>query len=319
MQLHHDAKLGIALTQSQQNDGLEAFHFLGGELFTTQTLLINSVCLRYGIVPERNIVKAMVRCLAAALMEVLQARNQCVQQVLHGGKALLTNRRSQKRQIFLPAILMDIHCAVGAVRGADHHFNGLVSSNFFMPLQGVDGVISSTDKGNICLADQTSCTHLGVIAQHIVALIPNALGTLGGEGLSNTEELLQFQMAPVVHGIADGHLQCFHKLHKTLEIGLGAGNIILRGSVGAHYSPLIVVTGEAAVGLQTSQPNLRQVFKTAILINLSGIQMAVVVHQRQLFCVIVEQMPCGRGFQKEILIHKCLHNRAPLHIFLILL
>ena len=80
-----------------------------------------------------------------------------------------------------------------------------------------------------------------------------------------------------------------------------------------------MVAGKGAVGLQATQPNLCQVFKAAILIDLLGIQVAVLVHQRQLFGIIVEQMLCGCGFQQEILIHERFHMIAPLYNFLILL
>ena len=319
MQLHDDAQSCIGLAQHLQDHGLEAFDFLSGELFALQALLVNSVSLLYGVVLEGNVVQTVVGSLTATGMEVLQTLNQGIQNVLHGGKALLANGSSQLSQIFLPTGLVDVHSLVGAVGGANHHFDGLVGSDLLVPLQRVDGVVSGADEGNICLADQTSCTHLGVVLKQFIALVPDALCALGGQGLINAEELLQFQMAPVIHGVADGHFQSFHELHETLEVGLGAGDVLLRRAVGAHNAPLVVVTCKGAVRLQAAQPHLCQILKTAILIYLLGIQVAVVVHQGKLFRIVVEQMLCGFSFQKEILIHKCFHVITPLQKILILL
>jgi hypothetical protein len=68
-----------------------------------------------------------------------------------------------------------------------------------------------------------------------------------------------------------------------------------------------MVTGVAAVGILTTQPNLYEVVETAIFIDLPGVQMAVIVSQRQGSGIGVIQMLCGRGFQDKILVHKGLH------------
>ena len=65
----------------------------------------------------------------------------------------------------------------------------------------------------------------------------------------------------------------------------------------------------AAVGVLAAQPNFHDVVEAAVLVDLTGIEVAMVVHQRQLFGKIVEQMLCSFGFQQEILIHKCFHRK----------
>ena len=84
----------------------------------------------------------------------------------------------------------------------------------------------------------------------------------------------------MIHGIANGHLQSLCKLQKPLKVRFMTGDIILRGSVGPHDTPLIVVAKIAAVRIFSAQPYLCDVVKAAVLINLLRRDMAVVVYQR---------------------------------------
>jgi hypothetical protein len=65
-----------------------------------------------------------------------------------------------------------------------------------------------------------------------------------------------------------------------------------------------VVTGVGTVGVLTAQPDFHNVVKTAILIDLPGTQVAVVVTQGHFGGIIVVQvLGCG-GLQNEIAVVK---------------
>ena len=68
-----------------------------------------------------------------------------------------------------------------------------------------------------------------------------------------------------------------------------------------------MVAGVGSVRLQAPQPDLGQILEPAILVNLPGVQMAVIVYQRKIFRVVVKQVSGGFGFQQEILVHECFH------------
>ena len=72
-----------------------------------------------------------------------------------------------------------------------------------------------------------------------------------------------------------------------------------------------MVSEKTAVGLPAPQPELRQVLKTAVLPDLPGADMAVVVHEGQPLGIVVEKMPGSLRFQKEIPVHKGLHIPLP--------
>ena len=87
-------------------------------------------------------------------------------------------------------------------------------------------------------------------------------------------------MAPVIQGIAD---ELGHGLGPGLEllaVAAVAGHILLIHAVGAHLTPLIVIA---------AQPNLCDIVELAVLINLLGIDMAVVIQNRHGLCVLVVQ------------------------------
>ena len=95
-----------------------------------------------------------------------------------------------------------------------------------------------------------------------------------------------------------------------------AGDIGFLDAIGAHHTPFVVVTGIAAVRILAAQPNFCQIVKAPVLIDLSGVQVAVIVSQRHLFGVIVIQMFGGLVLQDKIPVHKLFHIHTPICIVL---
>ena len=118
-------------------------------------------------------------------------------------------------------------------------------------------------------------------------------------------------MAPGVHRVADGHLQTLGKLLEALTVRLVAGDVLLGHTVGAHHTPLIMIAEVvvAAVGqhLMAAQPNLRDVLKAAVLVDLLRGDMAVVIHDGQLGRIVVVQMLRSGGLKQKVLVHKRFH------------
>ena len=110
-------------------------------------------------------------------------------------------------------------------------------------------------------------------------------------------------MAPVVQRIAD---QLGHGLGPGLEFlpvgGVGVGDILLFHTVGADLTPLIMVA---------AQPYLGDVVKLPVLVDLLGVDMAVVIHDRHLLRIVVVQLFRHVRVQHKILVHKWLHLIVP--------
>lgn len=153
--------------------------------------------------------------------------------------------------------------------------------------------------------------------QLVVAEVPDLLGGLAVQHALIAEVLLQLEVAPGIHRVADGHFQALGKLLKALTIRLVTGDVLLGHAVGAHHAPLVVVAEivVAAVGqhLMAAQPDLRDVLKAAVLINFLRRNVAVVIHDGQLGRIVVVQMLRGRGLQQKVLVHKCFHVQTLLN------
>ena len=296
MQLHGDAQTVIGLAHGEHQHSLIALDLLLGEHLTCHALAENGICLLHGDGTEGdNCLKAVVTGAAAPGMEVFDPLHQRIGNLPGRGQCRFANGCCQLADIIRKAVLVDVHGLVGAEGGADLNIDGGVGSDLVVPLQGVDGIIGGADEGNVCLADQTPGSHFRILLQKLVAVLPDSGGTFHGQRLGDTEELLQLQMAPVIHGITDGHFQSLGQLQKPLVGRLVTGNVFLGHAVGAHHAPLVVVAGQYTVR-KTTQPDLHQIVEPAILVDLPGVQVAVVIRKRHVLRVIVEQVLCSFCF-----------------------
>ena len=95
---------------------------------------------------------------------------------------------------------------------------------------------------------------------------------------------------------------------EALAIGLVAGDVLFGHAVGAHHAPLVVVAEVAAVRVAAAQPDLSNVLKAAVLVDLAGRNVAVIVADGHILCIIVIQMLSRSRLEHEFLIHKCFHG-----------
>ena len=308
VELHHDAQTVVGPAQAEQEGGLIALGLLHGEGLAGHGLAEGGVSLFHGAGAEGHVVQAVVAGPAAHFGEELQPLHQGVADLPGGGESLLAHAGGQLGHVAGEAGLLDVDGPVGAEGGADLEGDGGVVGDLLMPLQGVDGVVGGADEGHVGLADEAADGEVGVVAQLLAGHVPDLLHGLGGEVALIAEELPQLQVAPVVHGVADGHLHGLGELLQPLQAGLGAGDIVLADAVGAHEAPLVVVAEVGAVGVLAPQPHLGEVVEAPVLVDLLGGNVAVVVHQGEGLGVVMEEVLCGLGLQKEILVHKCFHG-----------
>ena len=144
--------------------------------------------------------------------------------------------------------------------------------------------------------------------QLVVAQIPDFLCGVAVQDALVAEEVVQLQIGPVVHRVADGHGQSLSELLEALAIGLVAGDVLFGHAVGAHHAPLVVVAEVAAVRVAAAQPDLSNVLKAAVLVDLAGRNVAVIVADGHILCIIVIQMLSRSRLEHEFLIHKCFHG-----------
>ena len=170
-----------------------------------------------------------------------------------------------------------------------------------MPFQGIHRVVGGADELDVGLVDQPADRH-GGLRQLFVAELIDLVGGLQAQGSVIAEIPLELQVGPMVQGIAHS---AGNGIRPGAELFLGvaaASHQLLRISAGPHDAPFVVVA-EVAV----AQPHLGDIGKLAVLIDLLGVDVAMVVDDGHLVRVIVEQCLCRFVAQEEVLVHEAFH------------
>ena len=134
-----------------------------------------------------------------------------------------------------------------------------------------------------------------VLLQAFVGVSPDGGGGSLVQQFVDPEVALQFEMSPVVKGIANA--TCYGgSPRQELLIGTGISRAETFGdTVGAHGPPFVVIA---------FQPDFHQIVKAAVAGNVVGWDVAVIVHNGQPGGVFVIQMFGGFVAQKEVIMNK---------------
>ncbi len=102
-------------------------------------------------------------------------------------------------------------------------------------------------------------------------------------------------MAPVIDRIARSPLQSGGKCGKLLKVIAVTGNQFLRYTVRAHQTPFIMIGAE---------PELRNGTEGYILGNLLNGNMAMIIHNRHMLCVLMVQYDSTFRIKKKVSVHE---------------
>ena len=310
VELHDHVQAVILAAQVQQDVGLILLLLQIGDGAAVHDLLVDGVDLFLGGGSVGDVVQTMVGSTAAHLGEELDALGQGVGDAVDAGQLLLAHGSGQLAHVLGKAGLVDVEGLIGAEGGSHGEGDGGVFLDFLVPLQAVDGVIGGADEGHIALLDQAADGQLGVVLQLVIAQVPHFLCGVAVQHAVVAKVLVQLQVGPVVHRVADGHGQSLRKLLEALAVGLGAGDVLLGHTVGAHHAPLVVIAEVGTVRLLAAQPDLGDVLKAAVLVDLLRGDVAVVIADGHIGRIGVVQVLCGLVLEHELLIHKCFHVRV---------
>ena len=303
MQLHCPAALGIAAAQVQQKRRLVAQRLFRGEGHAVQPAEQRVVDLVARQRRVHRVGQAVVGKAAAVRVEELHASVQRGQQRVKvldddaGGFAQFFN-------VVGKGALFDVHGLVGPPCGQHLDREGSIGSQFFVPDQAVRRVVRGADELDVAVFDQLARAHFRIL-QFFAGQIPDLLRGIRPQHALPAEEALQFQMAPMIERIADGAGEHLGVFLEFFAVGRVAGDVFFLHASRAHQAPFVVVA---------AQPRLRQVLKAAVFIDFLRAQMAVVVDDGHLRCVIEEQLARRRRFEQKVFIHKSSHGSSPPHV-----
>ena len=170
-----------------------------------------------------------------------------------------------------------------------------------MVFQRIRRILRRTERIHVGLFDERLRRMLS-IGQRVQSFRPNCLGIHFIQCLSDSEIALKLQMRPMENRISRRIGQRSGKCHKTLFIAALTGNERFRFAVLPHQPPLVMVV---------AQPNLGDILRGAVLPNIFGTQVTMIIDNRHMLCVLMIQ-PLGRLiFKQEMFIHKCFHRFFP--------
>ena len=147
-----------------------------------------------------------------------------------------------------------------------------------MIFQRIDRIIGGTDHFHFHLPHDTASGELGS-RKFGVGLIPNGFG--GGwieQAIADTKRPLQFQVRPMVQGIAQAHRHRRCPGLKFFPIIRVAGNQPLSNAIPPHGAPFVVIAGE---------PEFGKIREARVLRDLLWRQMTMIVDDRLRFSVVV--------------------------------
>jgi len=306
--LHGDVQAVILFAQMDEDVGLILLSLFRGDSLASHGLLVDGVDLFLGGLAVGHIVQTVIGSAAAHLDEELDPLGQCIADAVDASQLLLADDLGQLAHVLCEAGLLDVDGLIGAEGGSHGELDGGVFLDLLVPLQIVDGVIGGADESNVGLLDQAADGQLGIVLQLVVAQVPDFLCGVAVQDALVAEEVVQLQIGPVVHRVADGHGQSLSELLEALAIGLVAGDVLFGHAVGAHHAPLVVVAEVAAVRVAAAQPDLSDVVEAAVLVDLAGRDVAVIIADGHILCIVMIQMLSRGRLEHEFLIHKCFHG-----------
>ena len=170
-----------------------------------------------------------------------------------------------------------------------------------MVAQVVDGVFGGGDQTHIAVLHAPAAGHV-LFGDKLFGAVINFLCIGCGQGFVDVEVALQLQCTPDVDGIAHQLGQNFGKLHVLFVVAGVTGDVLLVDAKGAHTAPLVVVA---------AQPHLAQIFKLLVLGDLHGLQMAMIIDDRHMLCILVVEHLAGLIGEEQLFAETIIHNKYP--------
>ena len=327
VQLHDPALFSVDPAEEHEQRGLELRELSSGQGLACQALLedgLHSVGVRLSVGHRRQ---AVVRYAAAQavkkvrpLCQGLAERGEGVDlaagcsaerlqiggivRLLAGNRLVRTEARPHlDGKAFRIVILRRLRRRI-CPRHSMRFFASLRmtdSGKLLVPFQRIRRIVGGADDLDVRALNQAPGGELGP-GQLLVAQLPDGLGGLAVQRALIAEIVAQLQVAPVIQGVADRQRQGLGPGLELLAVGGVAGDLALVDAEAPHEPPLVVVA---------AQPDLRDVLKAPVLINLLRAQVAVVVDDGAICRGLVVQPLRRAALQQKIPIHKRLHRNPP--------
>ena len=292
--LLYPVQTGILLTEMYQHIALVLLDLLTGERFSREGFLYDSVHRIAVCGQEHHHIEGVVGAYAAHAVKILYALCQCFAKAVNAVD-LYARRFGELSDVRHVCCKLDVHSLVGTECGVYLDLKGLVLRKLLVEVKIVYRVVGGEELLDVAHGNELPRSQF---LQLLVAPVKDVLGGLGGENVLYAEVPLQFEVSPVIDRVADGVGHDFGVLHELLEVALVPRDIALVNAHFAHEPPLVMISAQPALGYRG---------KLLVVIYLLYAEVTVVIEDRHIPRVFLEQYLRGIIFQDEVLIHKLFH------------
>ena len=137
-----------------------------------------------------------------------------------------------------------------------------------------------------------------------VAFVKDLTCSCRAKKLVDAENAAQLKVCPVVERVTHGVGNGLGPFLEGFPGGLGAaGEVFLGDAVCTHGSPLVVVSVVAI-----HKPELGDITELDVLCNLLGHQVAVIVDDGHVLCMLMIEFACSLCLQHEVFVDECHNN-----------
>ena len=214
---------------------------------------------------------------------------------------------SSNEEMFTPEFLdvgaeigcvLDGHGLVGTPCGKHLDFKAVVL-DFLVVFQRIDRVVGGADHLDV-VATHDVAGRVGGCGELGVAFVEDLARSGGAEQFLDAERRLQFEVGPVIERIPHSVRNSLCPFLEFLPVGgVLARAVFLVDAVGPHRAPFVMVAAEPDFGDGTELVVIGHHLRN---------QVAVIVDDGHLGCMLVKQFLRGFGLQQEIFRHKIFHG-----------
>ena len=308
VQLHDVVIAVVDAGHLKQEGALVLVDLVPGQLAAAAGLGKDTLHLGRGVIGPVEVGDAVVADRGAGdLLEILQALFQRTEHVGKAADGLLGGCR-QLVQIGCEICIGAEHGLVRAER-RDHTGEHLFFVQRLVIAQIVDGVFGGGHKTHIAVLHAPAAGHV-LFGDELLGTVVDLLRISSGQWLVDVKIALQLQCAPDVDGVAHQLGQDLGEFHVLFVVAGVAGDVLFVDAEGAHAAPLVVVA---------PQPHLAQILKLLVLRDLGGLQVAVIVDDGHMLCILMiehlTRLICEEKFFAETVIHIRYPPKMPTRLF----
>ncbi len=156
----------------------------------------------------------------------------------------------------------------------------------------VAGIVGGADGIDAESAEKSPGGEVG-FAEAFVGAVPDLFSGIGAQEGLDAEAAAEFEVGPIVEGIAEGPGDRFGVGLEFFAGGGVTGDVGFGDAIGPHGAPFVVVV---------SEPDFGDVVPALVVGHLLGRKMGVVIDDGLICRVLVEKSLCGVGEEEEVVV-----------------